>query len=223
MDIMLGSRRRTRAAVWQAVSEYVEQRHWPVALGTHLVREGRITRCSCERAGCAAPGMHPADPQWPAHATNVPAAVRYLWSQWPDSTVVLPTGHAFDAIDVPGHAGCRALVRLERMGTPLGPVIATPGGRMHFLVAPGAAAELPHLLYQMGWDDAELDLRCHGLGDYIFAPPSPLGMLGQVEWVRAPQPGPDLGLPEARLLLGTLAYACHRDDTKAGRGLWLAS
>ncbi|MGR7002613.1 hypothetical protein ACU686_39095 [Yinghuangia aomiensis] len=27
--------------------------------------------------------------------------LRYLWSQWPDSTVVLPTGRAFDAIGVP--------------------------------------------------------------------------------------------------------------------------
>ncbi|WTW97503.1 bifunctional DNA primase/polymerase [Streptomycetaceae bacterium NBC_01309] len=222
MDIMLGSRRRTRTALWQAVSEYVEQRRWPVTQGTYLVRDGRSTRCSCGRSACAAPGMHPSDPQWSAHATSTPAAARYLWSQWPDSTVVLPTGHAFDAISVPRHAGRRALVRLERMGTPLGPVLGTPTGRMFFLVAPGAATELPHLLYQMGWDDAELDLRCHGEGDYIFAPPSPLGMLGAAEWVRPPD-ADELVLPEARLLLGTLAYACHRNSARTGSGMWLAS
>jgi hypothetical protein len=73
----------------------------------------------------------------------------------------------------------------------------------------------------MGWDDAELDLRCHGEGDYIFAPPSPLGLLGTAEWIRAPEEG--RALPEARLLLGTLAYACHRNSPRTGSGLWLAS
>ncbi|MFI6985051.1 bifunctional DNA primase/polymerase [Embleya sp. NPDC050154] len=223
MDIMLGSRRRTRAALWQAVAEFAEERGWPVAQGAHLVRDGRGTHCSCGRVTCAAPGMHPADPRWSERATASPAAVRYLWSQWPDSTVVVPTGRVFDAISVPRQAGTRALVRLERMGTPLGPVLATPTGRVAFLVAPGAAAELPHLLYQMGWDDAVLDLRCHGEGDYVFAPPSPMGMLGPVEWIRPPESG-DPALPEARLLLGTLAYACHRKDASStGRGLWLAS
>lgn len=221
MDITLGTRRRTRTALWQAVSEYVEQRHWPVTQGTYLVGHGRRTRCSCGRPACAAPGMHPADPQWSVRATDAPSAARRLWSQCPDSTVVLPTGRAFDAISVPRLAGRCALVRLERMGTRLGPVLATPNGRFFFLVAPGAADELPHLLYQMGWDDAELDLRCHGAGDYIFAPPSPLGVLGAAEWIRRPD-GTDT-LPEARLLLGTLAYSCHRNSPRTGGGLWLAS
>ncbi|MGR7002614.1 hypothetical protein ACU686_39100 [Yinghuangia aomiensis] len=65
-------------------------------------------------------------------------------------------------------------------------MLETPTGRLFFLVAAGAAGELPHLLYQMGWDDAELDLRCHGEGDYIFAPPSPPGLLGTAEWIRPP-------------------------------------
>lgn len=116
MDITLGTRRRTRAALWQAVSEYVEQRHWPVTQGTYLIRHGRRVRCSCGRPTCAAPGMHPADPQWSTRATDAPSAARRLWSQLPDSTVVLPTGRAFDAISVPRLAGRCALVRLEQIG-----------------------------------------------------------------------------------------------------------
>lgn len=221
MDITLGTRRRTRAALWQAVSEYVGERRWPVAQGTYLIRHGRHPRCSCGRPGCAAPGMHPADPQWATRAAETLSAARRMWSQAPDGTVVLPTGRAFDAISVPRLAGRCALVRLERMGTPPAPVLATPTGRFFFLVAPGAAGELPHLLYQTGWDDAELDLRCHGAGDYIFAPPSPLGALGAAAWIRPPDTAD--ALPEARLLLGTLAYSCHRNSPRTGGGLWLAS
>jgi len=119
----------------------------------------------------------------------------------------------------------RALVRLERMGLPLGPVLATPCGRAYFFVAPGAAAELPQLLYRMGWDDAALDLHCLGPGDFVTAPPSDLGGLGPARWLRPPEFGSAAQPPEARLLLGTLAYACHRDRTPgpwqpspAGRG-----
>lgn len=129
----------------------------------------------------------------------------------PGAAVLLPAGRTFDVIDVAEQSGVRALARLERMGLRLGPVIATPAGRAQFFVAPGAAAELPHLLYRMGWDDADLDLRCLGPGDHITAPPptwaasGPCGGCGQPALDAAQQP------PEARLLLGTLAYVCHRD------------
>jgi hypothetical protein len=106
------------------------------------------------------------------------------------------------------------------MGLRLGPVTATPTGRAQFFVAPGAAAELPHLLYRMGWDDADLDLRCLGPGDHVTAPPSDLGGLGPVRWLRAPVLDAAQQPPEARLLLGTLAYVCHRDRTP---GAWTAT
>ena len=87
---------------------------------------------------------------------------------------------------------------------------ATPHGRAWFFVAPGAAAELPELLYRMGWDDADLDLR--GLGPGDTSPPRPPTAAASARcagcarrrWTRRRSP------PQARLLLGTLAYVCHR-------------
>jgi hypothetical protein len=96
------------------------------------------------------------------------------------------------------------------MGLPLGPVTATPDGRAHFLVAPGAAAELPALLYRMGWDDPGLDLSALGPGTFITAPPSDRAGLGPVRWLRAPDLDAATKPPQARLLLGTLAYVAHR-------------
>jgi hypothetical protein len=147
----------------------------------------------------------------PAGATL--AHVAAVWEQVPGAAVLLPVGRTFDVIEVAERIAGRALARLERMGLRLGPVIATPAGRAWFFVAPGAARELPHLLYRMGWDDAGLDLRCLGPGDYITAPPSDFGGLGPVRWLRRPELGSRVRPPEARLLLGTLAYVCHRDRT----------
>jgi hypothetical protein len=101
------------------------------------------------------------------------------------------------------------------MGLRLGPVLVTPTGRAQFFVAPGAAAELPHLLYRMGWDDARLDLRCLGPGDHVTAPPSDLAGLGPVHWLREPRLDAMQQPPEARLVLGTLAYVSHRDGASA--------
>ena len=89
-------------------------------------------------------------------------------------------------------------------------VAVTPTGRTQFYVALGAAVGLPGLLYRMGWDDAGLDLRALGRGAYVTAPPSDLGGLGPVRWLRPPDPGTTAAPPQARLLLGTLAYICHR-------------
>ncbi|MHA6763090.1 bifunctional DNA primase/polymerase [Streptacidiphilus sp. PAMC 29251] len=117
----------------------------------------------------------------------------------------LVTGLGFDVLDVPEAVGCQALVRLERIGVRPGPVLAGPGGRALFLVAPHTAETLPDLLYKTGWDDAHLDLTCHGAGSSVPAPPTPL-----TRWLRRPTPETAAQPPEARLLLGPLAYACHR-------------
>lgn len=206
-----GARRRTRAAACTTVAEYTGLCGWAVAPGAHAARGGGA--CSCGDAGCAAPGAHPlpfAD-EIPAGATLEQAA--QAWARVPDAAVLLPAGRSFDVLDVAEAPGQRALVRLERMGLRMGPVLLTPAGRAQFFVAPGAAAELPHLLYRMGWDDAELDLRCLGPGDHVTAPPSDLGGLGPVRWLREPLLDSVPQPPEARLLLGTLAYVCHRDRT----------
>ncbi|MFD4691942.1 bifunctional DNA primase/polymerase [Streptomyces sp. NPDC058463] len=205
-EMRSGSRRRGRAAEGTAVAEYTGLWGWAVAPGARA-SDGA---CSCGDSVCAAPGAHPLDfaQEVPAGATFTIAA--NAWAEVPGASMMLPVGRSFDVLDVAEAAGRRALVRMERMGLPLGPVTVTPAGRTQFFVAPGAAAGLPGLLYRMGWDDADLDLRALGPGSYITAPPSDLGGLGPVRWLRPPVPDTAVAPPQARLLLGTLAYICHR-------------
>ncbi|MEV8320050.1 bifunctional DNA primase/polymerase [Streptomyces sp. NPDC059900] len=201
-----GSRRRGRASDCTAVAEYTGLWGWAAVPGARAL-DGR---CSCGADDCAAPGAHPLEfaPEVPAGATL--DEVTDAWAQFPGAAVLLPVGRAFDVLEVAETAGRRALVRLERMGLPLGPVAATPDGRAHFLVAPGAAAELPQLLYRMGWDDAGLDLHGRGPGHHLTAPPSDHAGLGPVRWLRAPDLDSATHPPQARLILGTLAYVAHR-------------
>ncbi|MFM9443465.1 bifunctional DNA primase/polymerase [Streptomyces acidiscabies] len=205
-EIRSGARRRGRSPECTAIAELTGLWGWDVVPGAHTVSGV----CSCGHP-CRTPGAHPLDfaPHLPAGATLDEATT--VWSNVPDATVMLPVGHTFDVIEVAEAAGRRALSRLERMGLPLGPVTATPDGRAHFFVAPGAAASLPDLLYRMGWDDpTTLDLRGLGKGAYITAPPSDRGGLGPVTWLRPPDLDSATKPPAARLLLGTLAYVAHR-------------
>jgi hypothetical protein len=206
-ELRSGSRRRARATDCTAVAEYTGLWGWDVTAGTRISASGA---CSCGDPGCTAPGAHPlaSSPGVPAGATL--DEVSRAWAEAPGASVLLPVGRHFDVIDVALGAGSHALVRLERMGLPLGPVLAGPRGRAYFFVAPGAAAGLPVLLYRMGWDDAGLDLHGMGPGSHLVAPPSQMGALGPVRWLRPPSLDTAAAPPEARLLLGTLAYICHR-------------
>ncbi|MGS2590681.1 bifunctional DNA primase/polymerase [Streptomyces hebeiensis] len=204
-ELRTGARRRVRTTECTAVAEYTGLWGWDVVPGARVAGG----RCSCGAADCAAPGAHPL-----AVGLRVPAGAALddataAWSRMPGAAVLLPVGRGFDVLDVAEPAGSRALVRLERMGLPLGPVAVTPTGRAQFFVAPGAADEMPALLYRMGWDDADLDLHALGPGAHITAPPSDLGGLGPVRWLRPPSLE-SADPPPARLLLGTLAYLCHR-------------
>ncbi|MGW1763190.1 bifunctional DNA primase/polymerase [Streptomyces sp. NPDC002073] len=207
-EFRAGSRRRGRMSECTAVAEYTGLWGWDVVPGARAAAGSRA--CSCGDPQCPAPGAHPLafDAGVPAGATL--DEVTESWGEFPGAAVLLPVGRSFDVIEVAEEAGRRALVRLERMGLPLGPVAATPDGRAQFFVAPGAAAELPQLLYRMGWDDADLDLRALGGGSFVTAPPSDRGGLGPMRWLRPPALDSAGDPPQARLLLGTLAYICHR-------------
>ncbi|MGA5822540.1 bifunctional DNA primase/polymerase [Kitasatospora sp. NPDC094028] len=208
----LGVRRRTKVTASQAAAEYTGRWGWAVATGEPAAGATAPTRCPCGAARCAAPGLHP-----------VPGTEGRARTTGAECSVLFPTGRAFDVLDVPEQAGLQALVRLERMGTQVGPVLASPAGRLQFLVAAGTARRLPDLLYRMGWDDAALDLTCHGEGSYVAAPPTVLGGLGPVRWLRRPTRDNAGCPPEARLLLGTLAYACHRSRERTAEPAWIAS
>ncbi|MFD4970973.1 bifunctional DNA primase/polymerase [Streptomyces sp. NPDC058424] len=208
-EIRSGTRRRGRSyrsSECTAVAEYTGLWGWDVVRGARAVGGA----CSCGRTNCPAPGAHPLEfaPEIPAGATL--DEVTRAWRELPGAAVMLAVGRVFDVIEVAEPAGRRALARLERMGLPLGPVTATPDGRAQFFVAHGAAAELPALLYRLGWDDpASLDLRGLGPGTFLTAPPSDRGGRGPVRWLRPPALD-TAKPPQARLLLGTLAYVAHR-------------
>ncbi|MEV5510958.1 bifunctional DNA primase/polymerase [Streptomyces orinoci] len=209
-DLRPGSRRRGRAAESvTTVAEYTGLWGWDVVPGARATRGGGEVSCSCGAANCPSPGAHPLPcaPEVPAGSTLDEATA--AWAELPGAAVLLPVGRSFDVLEVAEAAGRHALARLERMGLPLGPVALTPHGRALFFVAPGAAAGLPQLLYRMGWDDARLDLRGLGPGEHITAPPSDFAGLGPMRWLRPPALDADRP-PQARLLLGTLAYVCHR-------------
>jgi len=205
-ELRPGSRRRGRSSECTAVAEFTGLWGWDVVPGARAA----AGVCSCGSADCPAPGAHPLDfaPPIPAGATL--DQVTEAWADFPGAAIMLPVGRAFDVIEVAEAAGRHALVRLERMGLPLGPVTATPDGRAHFFVAPGSVPELPELLYRMGWDDASLDLHGLGPGTHITAPPSDRAGLGPVRWLRSPALDSATKPPQARLLLGTLAYVAHR-------------
>lgn len=210
-ELRPGSRRRSRASAYTAVAEYSGLWGWAVVPGARAVRSGGgRADCSCGAGACPAPGAHPLDASLEVPAGATLGEATEAWEGVPGAALLLPTGRSFDVIEVAETAGRRALVRLERMGLPLGPVALAPHGRAWFFVAPGAAAELPDLLYRMGWDDADLDLRGLGEGEYVTAPPSDLGGHGPVRWLRPPTLEAAGRPPQARLLLGTLAYVCHR-------------
>ncbi|GAA3001693.1 bifunctional DNA primase/polymerase [Streptomyces fulvorobeus] len=197
-----------------AAVRYTEERHWDVFPGTWLEAVEGGERCSCGDPGCAAPGAHPLRADWAGQATGSAAAARRLWSRQPTSSILLPTGRTFDAIDVPESAGCLALARMERMALPLGPVTSTPDRRMLFFVLPGAAAKTPGLVRHLGWNADAIGLVSRGDGHYVAGPPTRVGGRGAVQWARRPTPA-NRWLPDAEELISPLAYACAREAADA--------
>ncbi|MEZ0093928.1 hypothetical protein ABH925_005120 [Streptacidiphilus sp. EB129] len=211
----------TRDPLIDAAVRYAEERHWEVAAGSWLIEDEGPPRCSCGEPLCPAPGAHPVTRDWARKASAGPGVVRRWWSENPLASILLPTGRAFDAIDVPEIAGCLALARMERMGLQLGPVLAVPGGgsaggsvgqgrRLVFLVLPGSLPKLPELLRRLGWGPGRLDLVGHGEGDWIVAPPTRIGGYGYAQWAREPTTM-NRWLPEATELINPIAYACGRE------------
>lgn len=189
---------------------YAEERHWDVFPGTWLEAVDGAERCSCGDTGCAAPGAHPDRPDWAGQATGSASAARRMWTKQPGSSILLPTGRSFDALEVSESAGFLALARLERMDLPLGPVTCTPDRRMLFFVLPGASAKAPDLIRNLGWMPSAIDLVTRGEGHWIAAPPTRIGGRGAVQWARRPTPA-NRWLPDAEELISPLAYACGRE------------
>ena len=184
-EIRSGARRRGRSSECTAVAEYTGLWGWDVVAGRPRAAAGRLL----VRRQRAAP--RPARIRWTSPA-EVPAGatldeVTEAWAEFPGAAVLLPVGRAFDVIEVAEPAGRRALVRLERMGLPLGPGRGDPGRPRPVLRRPGRRRRTARSC-STAWAGTtrDLDLRGLGPGAHITAPPSDLGGLGPVRWLRPP-------------------------------------
>ncbi|MFF7714858.1 bifunctional DNA primase/polymerase [Streptomyces sp. NPDC007988] len=215
MREILGRRRRLRfrrkgrpAPQLDAALTCATAWKWPVLPGVGLKAAGGWTDrgrgCACPDHECVVPGAHPFDPGLLA-ATTDERMVRWWWTQRPAAPIVLATGGGAPcAVSLPAVAGARALAALDRMGTRLGPVVATPT-RWSLLVAPYSMEQLGELLHAK--DRVPSSLRFHGSGGYLMLPPSETGM-GQVRWERAPLPGSaSPWLPDVEAVVDALVEA----------------
>ncbi|MGH3326766.1 MAG: bifunctional DNA primase/polymerase [Streptomycetales bacterium] len=215
-------RQRNRTALLSAALWYSQELDWPVAPGTRVERSGWWAACSCGDPDCPAPGGHPADEWWHYQATTRSDTIQWWWSRHPDSAIILPTGHAFDVMDVPERAGRRACAYLDRVGARVGPVAMSASGRCQFLVAPGSADSTPAGLETLGSSRAELDLRCHGDGDYIAGSPLEPMSVQAGRWERPPlvdeRLPPGERILEALVDTGRLAAPPHQRAVVIGIG-----
>jgi hypothetical protein len=150
------------------------------------------------------------------------------WSRTPEAPILAACGVAFDVIEADAASGRTALMRLDRLGVQLGPVLATarsadPSGapRISFLVRVGTAAALSALLdpstgpVLLGHrDHVELpkaleQSQAHAQLQLHLQPHRGPGQAGEPFWLRAPSAARPM-LPAAHVVLGALALAPRR-------------
>lgn len=130
-------------------------------------------RFRCDDPGCMTVGCHPASALWQEMATHDPALVETWWRHTPYA-VLLPTGRAFDVIEVPACLGLSA----RGLGTrPPGPIAVAASGRWMFFVRRGDGLR-PELACRM-------DIVLHGRGSWVPAPPT-REPVGRARWEVSP-------------------------------------
>jgi hypothetical protein len=131
----------------------------------------------------------PATPHGFKDATTDQDQIRAWWTRTPDANIGLPTGHAFDVIDIDVPDGTHSYIALraqEDPNTGRGPIpdthghVATASGGIHLYVKPTGEGNTARI-----WPG--IDHR--GIGGYVVAPPSTLGQPGRAwSWTIAPSP-----------------------------------
>ena len=136
-----------------------------------------ISSCSCGDQGCARPGKHPLTRRGFGDATVDPQRITRWWGRWPHANIGIPTGIAFDVLDVDGRQGSANLLDFARgRGLPLGgPAVATGRG-YHLLYSPTGAGCRVGLAPGLDW---------RGAGGYVIAPPSRHHSGARYTWLRA--------------------------------------
>lgn len=115
-------------------------------------------------------------------ATTDPDQVRRWWRDTPDANIGLPTGHAFDVIDVDVPTGTFAWIDLQ--DTPACPDVhawvATSSGGIHAYITPTGGGNLA------GSIAPGIDYR--GIGGFVVGPPSVRADGRRWSWTTPPSP-----------------------------------
>ena len=105
------------------------------------------------------------------------------WKRHPDSNIGLPTGHAFDVIDIDvpdGRGSYEAILVADELVPDVHGQVATASGGMHLYVKPSGDGNRAGIY-------PGIDYR--GDGGYVVAPPSTLGPPERAwSWTVAPSP-----------------------------------
>jgi hypothetical protein len=130
--------------------------------------------------------------------TRDPEQAQALWSMLPGAAVHAVCGEAFDVVEAEAGPGRAALLRLERLGVPVGPVLWVPeADRIGFLVQ---CATLEPVSALVGGDAG---LHVLDRGDLVELPGA---AGGRVRWLREPAGvGSPPELPPAHVVLGGIA------------------
>lgn len=205
-------RRRQVGHLRQAALGYAAK-GWRVVPGAIAA----IGRCSCDRMGCRTQGLHPTLTGWEHAATSNEHQVAQWWAANANpQPVLLSTGVAFEAIEVPGHLGPEVyhLLNSQTQGR-TGPVaiLETPTtSRWLFFVRPDGALR-PEL-------ERRSDIVLHTYGSWIAAPPTKLPDGGTVRWHSAPSSTQWL-LPNSYVVQAQVYAAIdHPVPVGASGGIW---
>lgn len=130
--------------------------------------------------------------------TTDPEKAQALWSMLPSAAVHAVSGEAFDVVEADATPGRAALLRLERLGVPVGPVLWVPNAdRIGFLVQCETLGPVPTLLGE------SCRLRVLRRGDLVELPGA---AYSQTRWLREPATvGIPPELPPAHVVLGGIA------------------
>jgi hypothetical protein len=176
---------------------------WPVTPGAWL-RSGRF---DCGRPGCPTTACHPALEGWEPAASADPDRVTRWWRYAPHG-VLLPTGVAFDVLEVSASLGTLVIGSRQWRGAIRGPVATVPTGQWMFFVRTGEPL-LPELA-------GRLDVLRHARGSWVPAPPTPMAG-GPVRW-NVPPAAVGWRLPDGYAVQRLLAGCVPGTGAAPGRG-----
>jgi hypothetical protein len=136
--------------------------------------------------------------RWLASAVD---AGRSAWSiEWnrPMTPVLVPTGTAFDALELDSGLGLEIVSQLQCRGARIGAVgLDSRTSLVMFFVTPGSRERIALALRAAGQPQP----RYHGVGDFVLVPPPTPCRLGPAQWLVLP------GALGALTDVGDLLYA----------------